>query len=249
MEDCTHRKFKMSTWVGIPPFIGRLRTCWQCGAVKAGRNSVTLAGNYIDMTHASAPSDPSSANVRVYADTASGLKMRNSSSTETDLSAGGTLSFVGSDTSAATTTNTSSDQDLGVVDSISIAATTPFYIFASMTVTKDNNGGGYLGLKLNSTQVIDGHGESKMSNHGSDVDTSGAICIYVPVRQTNYLRAVGGFMHTGDSTANGFSGIYEYTGGADMPTVTITSVTLTGMASTSGITVGIDEMFVYAVAN
>ena len=246
MEDCTHRKFKMSTWVGIPPFIGRLRTCWQCGAVKAGRNSVTLAGNYIDMTHASAPSDPASANVRVYADTASGFKMLNSSSTETNLASGGTLAFVGSDTSTASTTDSSSEQDLAVVSSISIAATTPFYVFASYYVLKDNNGFAHMGVKLNSTQVIAAQDYvAEMSNQYSDVDTSGALWFYVPIRQTNYRRTIGGIMSSGDSV---YSIIYERADGADIPIATITAVTLTAITSTSGITVGIDEMFVYTVA-
>ena len=88
MEECIHRKLGFSTWMKVPPIVGRLRTCWQCGAVKAGSNTVTLAGNYIDMTSASAPANPDSGMNRIYATDGTTLALRDNSGNVTGLTAG-----------------------------------------------------------------------------------------------------------------------------------------------------------------
>ena len=247
MEECIHRKLGFSTWMKVPPIIGKLRTCWQCGAVKAGSNTVTLAGNYIDMTHASAPSNPDSGINRIYATDGTTLALRDNSGNVTGLTAGSAnFVFAGADTGGGSTASTSADQVLATVSSLSIAATTPFYIFGNFKITKSGNGAAYLGIMLNSTQVIDGHGESKMSSTSKSDNTSGTFWCYVGPRVTNYLRGLGGDIEAGDGTQ---SGLYDYTGGADMPTATITDVKATAICSSGDVDeIVIDELFVYTLA-
>ena len=247
MEECIHRKLGFSTWVKVPPIVGKLRTCWQCGAVKAGSNTVTLAGNYIDMTRASAPANPSSGINRLYAlDTSLGLTLRDNAGNITDLTVGdGKFVFAGSDTSGANTDSTSADTVLATVSSLNIAATTPFYIFGNWYIEKSGNGMGQLGIMLNSTQVIDGHGESKMSNPYASTNTSGAFWCYVGPRVSNYLRGLGGDIEAGDGYQ---AGIYDLSGGSDMPTAAITDVKVTGICSNDDVDLlAVDEVFVYTL--
>ena len=246
MEECIHRKLWFSTWVKVPPIIGKLRTCWQCGAVKAGSNTVTLAGNYIDMTHASAPANPDSGLNRIYATDGTTLALRDNAGNVTGLTAGSAnFVFEGADTTGGNTDSTSADTILATVSSLSIAATTPFYIFGNWYIEKSGNGAGLLGIMLNSTQVIDGHGESRMSNVNGSDNTSGAFWCYVGPRVTSYLRGLGGDMEAGDGTQ---SGLYDYTGGSDMPTATITDVKITAMCSSADVDlIAIDEVFVYSL--
>ena len=247
MEECIHRKLWFSTWVKVPPIIGKLRTCWQCGAVKAGSNTVTLAGNYIDMTHTSAPANPDSGLNRIYATDGTTLALRDNSGNVTGLAAGSAnFVFEGADTGGGNTDSTSADTVLATISSLSIAATTPFYIFGNWRIEKSGNGSGYLGIMLNSTQVIAGHEHgSKASNSSSDANTSGAFWCYVGPRVSNYLRALGGDINGGDGTQSGF---YDYAGGSDMPTATITDVKVTAICSNSDVDlVAIDEVFVYSL--
>ena len=247
MEECIHRKLGFSTWMKVPPIIGKLRTCWQCGAVKAGSNTVTLAGNYIDMTHASAPANPDSGLNRIYATDGTTLSLRDNSGNVTGLTAGSAnFVFEESDTGGGSTDSTSGDQILATVSSLSIAATTPFYIFGNWYIVKSGNGAAYLGIMLNSTQVIDGQENGgKVSNKNSDANTSGAFWCYVGPRVTNYLRGLGGDINGGDGSQSGF---YDYASGADMPTATITDVKVTAICSNSDVTsIVIDEVFVYSL--
>ena len=246
MEECIHRKLGFSTWMKVPPIIGKLRTCWQCGAVKAGSNTVTLAGNYIDMTHASAPANPDSGINRIYATDGTTLSLRDNSGNVTGLTAGSAnFVFEGADTSGGNTDSTSADTVLATVSSLSIAATTPFYIFGNWYIEKSGNGMGQLGIMLNSTQVIDGHGESKMSSPYSSANTSGAFWCYVGPRVSNYLRGLGGDINGGDGNQ---AGIYDLSGGSDMPTDTITDVKVTAICSSADVDlIAIDEVFVYSL--
>ena len=246
MEECIHRKLGFSTWMKVPPIIGKLRTCWQCGAVKAGSNTVTLAGNYIDMTHASAPANPDSGLNRIYATDGTTLALRDNSGNVTGLTAGSAnFVFAGSDTSGANTDSTSADTVLATVSSLNIAATTPFYIFGNWYIEKSGNGMGQLGIMLNSTQVIDGHGESKMSNPYASTNTSGAFWCYVGPRVSNYLRGLGGDIEAGDGYQ---AGIYDLSGGSDMPTAAITDVKVTGICSNDDVDLlAVDEVFVYTL--
>ena len=246
MEECIHRKLGFSTWVKVPPIVGKLRTCWQCGAVKAGSNTVTLAGNYIDMTHASAPANPDSGMNRIYATDGTTLSLRDNSGNVTGLTAGSAnFVFEGADTSGGNTDSTSADTVLATVSSLSIAATTPFYIFGNWYIEKSGNGAGLLGIMLNSTQVIDGHSESRMSNIYGSANTSGTFWCYVGPRVSNYLRGLGGDIKAGDSHQ---LVLYDLSGGSDMPTATITDVKVTAICSSADVDlIAIDEVFVYSL--
>ena len=246
MEECIHRKLGFSTWVKVPPIVGKLRTCWQCGAVKAGSNTVTLAGNYIDMTHASAPANPDSGMNRIYATDGTTLSLRDNSGNVTGLTAGSAnFVFEGADTSGGNTDSTSADTVLATVSSLSIAATTPFYIFGNWYIEKSGNGAGLLGIMLNSTQVIDGHSESRMSNIYGSANTSGTFWCYVGPRVSNYLRGLGGDIKAGDSHQ---LGLYDLSGGSDMPTATITDVKVTAICSSADVDlIAIDVVFVYSL--
>ena len=247
MEECIHRKLGFSTWVKVPPIIGKLRTCWQCGAVKAGSNTVTLAGNYIDMTHASAPANPDSGINRIYATDGTTLALRDNAGNVTGLTAGSAnFIFAGADTSGGNTGSTSEDIVCATVSSLNIPAATPFYIFGNWYIEKSGNGCGKLGIMLNSTQVIDGHAESRMSSTSSSANTSGAFWCYVGPRVANYLRGLGGQIQSGDGT---YLGLYDYTGGSDMPTANITDVKITAICSNDDVDlIAIDEVFVYTLA-
>ena len=76
-------------WLRYPPFVGRMRTCLKCGAIRAGDNTATIAGNYLEVTVAAAPANPGVGLARVYAISSTSTRMRDSAGTETDLAAGG----------------------------------------------------------------------------------------------------------------------------------------------------------------
>lgn len=86
-KECSHKIGPLSLWIKCPPLIGKMRTCLRCGAVRAGIGTVTLAANHIEMTHGAAPGNPVAGLVRVYADSATGFKMRDDGGVETDLAA------------------------------------------------------------------------------------------------------------------------------------------------------------------
>ena len=244
MEECIHRKLGFSTWVKVPPIVGKLRTCWQCGAVKAGSNTVTLAGNYIDMTSASAPDNPDSGMNRIYSTDGTTLSLRDNSGNVTGLTVGsGNFVFEGSQTGGGSTDSTSGDNVLGTVSSLSIVASKAIYVFASFKITKTSAGNGNMGIKLNSTQVIAAHGESKMTSSFNDTSSSGAVYCYIPPRVTNYLQSIGGRFGAGEGQAEGF-----YKPATNMPTATITDISLTAYATGGCSEVVIDEIFVYSLA-
>lgn len=90
-EECIH------SFVKYPPKIGKLRVCkkcgflWVLGDVKFGRNTIKLSGsgNYIESSTTTAPANPVSGKIRLYATSGTSLRMRDSTGTETDLAAAG----------------------------------------------------------------------------------------------------------------------------------------------------------------
>ena len=240
-DECSHQ-YKLlgrtvSSWHRYPPVIGKMKICGRCGAIHAGLNSVTAAGNYIDMTHATAPGNPGSGLVRIYSDTNDTMKMKDENGTVTNLVGGGGSSALNLENSQATeaTTTSSSETDLLTVSSLSIAATKPFMIWA---IVRASGSGVTFGLKLNTTQVVPA---SSVVGTGSTV-----LWAYVGPRVTNQLRALTGWAGKGTTGGAGSLSFFSSTT-ADHPTATITQVTLTA-DSNGSTTAGADELRVYEMA-
>ena len=241
-DECSHH-YKLlgrtvSSWHRYPPVIGKMKICGRCGAIHAGLNSVTAAGNYIDMTHATAPGNPGSGLVRIYSDTNDTMKMKDENGTVTNLVGGGgssALTLENSQTTEATTTS-ASETDLLTVSSLSIAATKPFMIWA---IVRAASNGVTFGLKLNTTQVVP-------ATAVIPTDGSAVLWAYVGPRVTNQLRALTGLAGYGADSGTGAL-VYFRSTTADHPTATITQVTITA-DSNGSVTAGADELRVYEMA-
>ncbi len=86
-ENCKHK------FVKYPPKIGRLKVCvkcgflWVLGDVKFGKNTIKLSGsgNYIEVSTTTAPTNPVSGKVRVYATNTTSLTMQDSTGVQTTI--------------------------------------------------------------------------------------------------------------------------------------------------------------------
>ena len=96
------RECRKHWWLRYPPFVGRMRTCLKCGAIRAGDNTATIAGNYLEVTVAAAPANPGVGLARVYAISSTSTRMRDSAGTETDLAAGGVTKFTSAEQTITT---------------------------------------------------------------------------------------------------------------------------------------------------
>ena len=241
-DECSHQ-YKLlgrtvSSWHRYPPVIGKMKICGRCGAIHAGLNSVTAAGNYIDMTHAAAPGNPSAGSARIYSVSNTTMNMRDSSGNIKTLagtsSTASALELENSNASEVTTTS-GSETDLLTVASLDIAATKPFMIWA---IVRASGSGVTFGLKLNTTQVVPA---STVVGTGSAV-----LWAYVGPRVTNQLRALTGWSGYGTTSGTGSLAFFKSTT-ADHPTATITQVTITA-DSNGSTTAGADELRVYEMA-
>jgi hypothetical protein len=240
MKECTHKIGWFSTRFTYPPIIGKMSTCWRCGHTKAGSNTVTFSANHIDMTHASAPADPSAGAVRIFSTGTTNLTISNTDADDHTFGGGGAtvLTVEGSQRTEASTTSTSA-ADLSIVGSLNIAGTKPIII---QHLVRGAKGGASalqdLGLELNGTLNM---GIRRFS-YGT-ADMNGLMYYFVGQRQTNYVRAIGGSILVG-----GGSGGYNNLGAAadnDIAT-TITSVTVSGLTGAG--TLYSDEVFVQTLA-
>ena len=242
-DECSHQ-YKLlgrtvSSWHRYPPVIGKMKICGRCGAIHAGLNSVTAAGNYIDMTHAAAPGNPGSGLVRIYSDTNDTMKMKDENGTVTNLVGGGSTSALNLENSNASevTTTSGSETDLLTVASLSIASTKPLMIWAIVRESGSSVLG--FGLKLNTTQVVPA--SAVIGSAGSAV-----LWFYVGPRVTNQLRSLAGWVGYGTNSGAGSLRFFKSTT-ADHPTETITQVTITA-DSNGSTTAGADELRVYEMA-
>ena len=237
MKECTHKIGWFSTRFTYPPIIGKMSTCWRCGHTKAGSNTVTFSANHIDMTHASAPADPSAGAVRIFSTGTTNLTISNTDADDHTFGGGGTavLTVEGSQRTEASTTSTSA-ADMSNVGSLSIAGTKPIVI---QHLGRGVKGGASVnqsfGLELNGTLVMD----TKLFSYGTN-DNSGLMYYFVGQRQTNYVRAIGG-----NILAQGYNN-YGAAANNDITTDAITSVTVTGLTSAG--TIYSDEVFVHTLA-
>lgn len=89
-----------------PPIIGKVKVCLRCGnlqapgGIKSGDHTVRISGNHIEVSTASAPANPSSGLVRIYATDTTSVRMRDSAGTETLLT--DNIQALGSITGATT---------------------------------------------------------------------------------------------------------------------------------------------------
>ena len=237
MKECTHKIGWFSTRFTYPPIIGKMSTCWRCGHTKAGSNTVTFSANHIDMTHASAPADPSAGAVRIFSTGTTNLTISNTDADDHTFGGGGAavLTVEGSQRTEASTTS-STEADMSNVGSLNIAATKPIVI---QHLGRGAKGGASanqdFGLELNGTSVM----TPRRVSYGTS-DHSGLVYYFVGQRQTNYVRGIGGSIL--------YSG-YNNLGAAStnaLPTAAITSVTVTGLTSAG--TLYSDEVFVQTLA-
>ena len=242
-EECLHQYNwfgkPVSSWYRYPPVIGKMFICGRCGAIHAGMHSVTAAGNYIDMTTASAPGNPASGLVRIYSDTSTTMQMKDENGNVTALVGGSSaLALAGSQATEGTTTS-ASEVDLLSLGSLSIGVTIPIWIWFILRASSTT--GPTFGLKLNSTQVTTAFNATYEGAAGSSVNM-----IYVGPRVDGTLRAIVGFALQGKAGADG--NIRKWSASAaDMPTATITDVVITADSNGSE-TAGADELRVYTLA-
>lgn len=156
--------------------------------------------------------------------------------------------LVGSQTTEATTTSTSA-VDLLTVAIASTPATVPLMIAGSYRKTGGAADDAHLGLKLNTTVVSEaepGSGRGLAHSGGGDNAESGSFVAYLGPRVTNYLRGA-----TGTHSSRGSTALTNDTSGpaftADMPTAAITSVIIRGITDNASNTLGVTEVFVYAL--
>ena len=149
--------------------------------------------------------------------------------------------WVGGDTTERTTTALAA-ANLNVISSLNIPATSGIIVRGNYRKTAGAANAVLLGLTLNATIVVTPFIASSSTSQAEE----GHFEVYVPPRVTGYLRSSR--MHVRSATAAGTSWLTntDGKGGAnDLPTVAITSLTITGYVGDAAITLATDEVHVY----
>lgn len=148
----------------------------------------------------------------------------------------------------ATSTNTSAT-DMLTVSGLLIPATQAVRITGSVRKSTGATGVCYFGLKINSTvtciagnSALGGYNVALLSN-ANEVQSGGFEIILQP-RNTNYLRAGFCSFATFGATGGVQIGNSMVCPDADMPTATITSITITGRSGSASITIGVRDVSV-----
>jgi hypothetical protein len=158
-----------------------------------------------------------------------------------------TVTRAGGNTTEATTTSTSV-VDLVTVSGLNITATTPFIVVANVRKSAGAAAAAAFGLKLNATTVIDGDiasGSGVLPFTTADAAQSGLVIFFVGSRVATYLRSAFGIGMSNASVSGNVQGGGAAT--ADMPTVAITDVIIRADSGSASVTVGVDEVHVYAL--
>ncbi len=251
IKECSH------LFIRYPPLIGKIKTCIKCGilwapaGIKAGENTVRISGNHIEMTTATAPANPASGLVRMYATSATSVRMRDSAGTETDLAGSGAVTRVGGNTTEATTTSTSA-VDVFTITVTAITAATPFHITGSARKTAGAAVQAGIGLVLNATTIYEAVvGSGLWRGDSGNAADEGCFLAMIPPRVVNYPRGFMG-IRGGAYTAAGYPGVqpglFVFTVENDLPTANITSVVIRGISGNAAVTLGVDEGQVYTYA-
>lgn len=156
--------------------------------------------------------------------------------TETDFRPSPDLLREGGNSTEGTTTSVS-EVDIVTVSGLSIPVGTPFLVLALLRKSAGAAASASVGLKLNSTTVRSAQAWSGSTNAAE----SGLFQAWIIAGVTNHLR--GGLMNTvGD-----VGGANQRALSTDTPTVTITSVVITGLVGNVAVTMGVDEVQVYTL--
>lgn len=236
-ENCNH------LFIKYPPLIGKIKTCLKCGillapgGIQGGYNTVRLSGNHVEMTVATAPANPSSGLVRMYATSATSVRMRDSAGTETDLAGAGALTRAGGNTTEGTTTSTTL-VDLLSVSGLSIAVGTPVLFIASIRKTTGAANLSQFSVKLNATDL-----GGSVNTGSTNVATSGRFRYEFTYATTSYLRAGVLGVVTDDGGGN-----YAVVPSTDMPTATLTACVVEARSADAAITTGAEDGQVYTYA-
>jgi hypothetical protein len=154
------------------------------------------------------------------------------------------MTLAGSDTTEHTTTSTS-EVTLATISSLNIPVGTPFRITLNVRKTSGAAEGGYIGLKLNSTKVLDSSSVRVTSTQNRA--ENGLMIIDVGARAANYLKPAS---ITGNTAVDGASNVWTILGGfdADAPNATITSILILGKSGDAAITLGIKNIFIHTLS-
>lgn len=159
--------------------------------------------------------------------------------------------LVGSNTTEQTTTSTS-DVDLVTIGSLNIPATQPIKILVSARKTDGAANAAYIGLKLNSTIIIDppSNAGALIAFSGVNRAESGYMEITVYPRRANYVAGLsrtavvfsadGGIAVSGTVSPGALAN--------PLPTDPITSISIRAQSGSGSVTVAVQDVYVYALA-
>ena len=149
--------------------------------------------------------------------------------------AGGPWTNMGDTSTEATTTSTTA-VDILTLTVTSTAVTRPLLIIAGLRKGTGAAASAAVGLKLNTTAVRSPITWSDSANAAG----GGVLVVFIPAQETSYLRS-GFFAFSGEGMNNSI-GNFD----ADMPAAAITSVVIRGSVTSASITMGVDNVVVYA---
>lgn len=148
----------------------------------------------------------------------------------------------GENTAEQTTTSTSA-VDLVTISGLLIPATQPIMITGMARKTSGAAAHASLGLKLNSTVIAEAlSGAPYILTLGNSNEAgSGMFVVHLSPRRANYLRAGTGHYYIHTPTADVFSANTPCIT-ADMPTATITSISIRGIVGSASVTLAVQDV-------
>ncbi len=152
------------------------------------------------------------------------------------------LKLEGSQLTEGTTTSTTA-VDIITVSGLSIPAATPLLIIFQARRSADAAAASQVGLKLNSTQVID---NANFSDASATLRAAGFVLFIIPRDDSNYLGSGRAGIMGLRSGANIPSNIITH-GNNTLPGATITSVTVTGLSGNAAVTTAVTNLWVYSL--
>ena len=165
-------------------------------------------------------------------------------------SAAGGFALAGSNTTEATMTSATA-ADMVTISGLSIPTTTPVMIVFSARVDARPAFEAGLGLKINSTTVLEavfGTGRLALFPAGNEA-TSGTVSIIIGPRFTNYNRTITGTQSLVGGSSNN-SAVAPYASNPlyanTIPIATITSIAIRGDSDGTG-TLGVQGVYVYTL--
>jgi hypothetical protein len=163
----------------------------------------------------------------------------------------GALDLVGASNTEQTTTSTSAADLVTITLLRSVAANEPLLIIGQYRKTTGNASEVSLGLKINSTTVVEASAATTAlaRSSGNNQAENGSFEVWIGPRIANYTSALHGIYHTKVSASGAAAQAITLgpTGlTAVLPTDAVTSVTIRGISGNAGVTLGVDAVYVYA---